>query len=235
MRMVTSILDHVYYSYMDIPLAPSWQKLYQAESAKPYVSPLKARVAHSYLHGVIYPPAQQIFTALNLCPLEEVCVVILGQDPYHSEGQAHGLAFSVPDGIPIPPSLRNIYKEIGSDIGIKAPTSGNLERWAEQGVLLLNTTLTVATGAPGSHAGWGWEHFTDAIIKTVSTEREHVVFLLWGTHAKAKIDFIDRSKHLVLTAPHPSPLSAHRGFFGCRHFSKTNEYLKQHGLKPIDW
>lgn len=235
MHIVTSIQDRVYYSCMNIPHPPSWQALYQIESAKPYFISLKAQVENAYRDSVVYPPITHIFQALDHCPLETVRVVILGQDPYHGDGQAHGLAFSVPDGVTLPPSLKNIFKEIKADIGTPPPRSGDLTRWAEQGVLLLNTTLTVAADAPASHADWGWEQFTDAIIEAISNEREHIVFLLWGKHAQAKASLIDERKHLILTASHPSPLSAHRGFLGCRHFSLTNQYLRQHGTAPIMW
>jgi uracil-DNA glycosylase len=176
-----------------------------------------------------------VFYALELCPFETVRVVILGQDPYHGPGQAHGLSFSVPDGVKPPPSLQNIYKEIAADLGTPVPTSGNLEHWAKDGVLLLNATLTVQNGLPGSHQGWGWEQFTDSIIKKVSDEKEHVVFLLWGKYAQAKANLIEDSKHLILMAPHPSPFSAHTGFLGCKHFSKTNQYLASQGLPPVHW
>jgi uracil-DNA glycosylase len=183
----------------------------------------------------VYPTEENIFAALNLCPLGKVKVVILGQDPYHGPDQAHGLAFSVPDDIAIPPSLQNIYKEIATDIGIPIPLSGNLTKWAEQGVLLLNSTLTVAAGKPLSHAKYGWEQFTDAVITLVSEKHDNVVFLLWGSFAVSKRPLIDEGKHLVLTAPHPSPLSAYRGFFGCRHFSQCNDYLLAHHKQPIRW
>jgi uracil-DNA glycosylase len=176
-----------------------------------------------------------VFNAFAQCPFDTVKVVILGQDPYHGKGQAHGLAFSVPDHVPIPPSLQNIYKEIKNDIGTDVPQTGNLERWAKQGVLLLNATLTVEQGNPGSHQGRGWEVFTDAVIQKISKEKEHVVFLLWGKFAQSKSSLIDENKHLILKAAHPSPFSAHNGFFGCHHFSKTNSYLQSHGKGPIVW
>jgi uracil-DNA glycosylase len=185
--------------------------------------------------GTYYPPRTDIFNAFKLCPYHKVRVVILGQDPYHGDNQAHGLAFSVPEGIAIPPSLRNIYKEIEADIGVPAPSSGNLVRWAEQGVLLLNSTLTVAPHKAGSHQQLGWEQFTDAVITHLSTHKTGMVFLLWGKFAIAKQPLIDTTKHLVLRAPHPSPLSAHRGFLGCRHFSQTNQYLIAHRQTPINW
>ena len=186
-------------------------------------------------NAVIYPPGSQIFNALNSTPFEQVRVVILGQDPYHGPGQAHGLCFSVQHGVRIPPSLANIYREIQADLGISPPHHGYLQSWAEQGVLLLNAVLTVERGQAGSHQGKGWENFTDAIVHLLNEEREDLVFMLWGSYAMKKGAVIDGRKHLVLKAPHPSPLSAHRGFLGCRHFSSANEYLEQHKLSPIDW
>lgn len=183
----------------------------------------------------VYPPGQQIFSAFNFTPLTAVKVVIIGQDPYHGRGQAHGLCFSVPDGVRIPPSLTNIYKELNADLGIPIPESGNLERWAKQGVFLLNATLTVRDGQPGSHQGKGWETFTNGVIKTISDLRAGVVFLLWGRYAQQKEALIDSRKHFILKAPHPSPFSAHNGFFGCRHFSKTNQILRENGLSEINW
>ena len=206
-----------------------------SEFNQPYFINLITKINYSYKKGSVLPEEENIFNAFNLCPLAKVKVVILGQDPYHGEGQAHGLAFSVPNGIKIPPSLRNIFKELESDLGIAPRTSGNLESWAKQGVLLLNATLTVLPNTPGSHQGLGWEEFTDSIIKQISTEKSHVVFLLWGKYAQAKASLIDAEKHLVLTAPHPSPFSAYTGFFGSKHFSQTNEYLKNHTYTPIDW
>ena len=188
-----------------------------------------------YAAGRVFPPASQIFAAFDLCPFSAVKVVILGQDPYHGEGQANGLAFSVAPGIDIPPSLINIYKEIRSDLGTPIPASGDLSRWAEQGVLLLNSSLTVRAHEAASHSAIGWELLTDAAISALSERRSGLVFILWGSHARRKAPLIDRSKHLILEAPHPSPLSAHRGFFGCRHFSKTNEYLRQQGKQEIIW
>ena len=219
----------------DIPEA--WKTHLQRETEKDYWQPLTLEVNASYLinEPPVYPPAPLVFNALKLCPPTKVKVVILGQDPYHGPGQAIGLSFSVPNGAKVPPSLQNIYKEIAVDLDQPIPTSGDLKHWAKQGALLLNSTLTVESGNAGSHQGKGWEQFTDQIIKTVSNEREHVVFLLWGKFAESKSDLIDESKHLILTAPHPSPLSAHRGFFGCKHFSQTNEYLKNHSIKEIKW
>ena len=188
-----------------------------------------------YKATTIYPPGKLIFNAFNLCPFDKVKVVIIGQDPYHGPGQAHGLCFSVNDGIDFPPSLRNIFKEIQTDLGTPVPASGDLTRWANQGVLLLNATLTVRAHQAGSHQRRGWEEFTDAAIRTLAEQREHLVFILWGAYAQKKGSFIDRNKHLVLASAHPSPLSAYNGFFGNRHFSRANEYLSQYGKEPIDW
>jgi len=216
-------------------LAPDWNDLLKEEFEKPYFKILSASVNSAYKNGPVYPPSKLVFNALNLCPFKSLKVVIIGQDPYHGAGQAHGLCFSVNDGIRQPPSLQNIFKEIESHIpGFKAPLSGNLEAWAKQGVLLLNAVLTVSQSAPGSHKSFGWENFTDAIIRLISERKEHVVFLLWGSYAISKAPLIDNAKHLVLTAAHPSPL-ARGAFFGSRHFSKTNAYLKDHQLEPIDW
>ncbi|MCA9362970.1 uracil-DNA glycosylase [Candidatus Kaiserbacteria bacterium] len=222
---------------MNVTIEDSWKTTLSEEFKKDYFKQLSAEVKGSYLlnEPPIYPPASLVFNAFNLTPLDEVKVVILGQDPYHGIGQAHGLSFSVPDGVKIPPSLQNIYKEIKNDIGTEIPESGNLERWAKQGVLLLNATLTVPAGTAGGHQGLGWETFTDAVIKKISDKKEHVVFLLWGNFARSKSNLIDKKKHLVLEAPHPSPFSAHSGFFGCKHFSKTNTYLKNNNLSEIDW
>jgi uracil-DNA glycosylase len=232
MYQCTAIMDTM---IPDLPKA--WKTHLQAEMQKDYWQPLTLEVNASYLidEPPVYPPAPLAFNALELCSPDQVKVVILGQDPYHGDGQAMGLSFSVPDGVKIPPSLQNIYKELASDLDRPIPTSGNLEHWAKQGVLLLNSTLTVESGNAGSHQGKGWEQFTDQIIKTVSKEKENVVFILWGKFAEAKSDLIDESKHLILTAPHPSPLSAHRGFLGCKHFSQTNEYLKQNNHSEIKW
>jgi uracil-DNA glycosylase len=220
---------------MEVAIEPSWKRVLAEEFLQPYFKELTEKVRTAYLAGSIFPPPKQVFYALELCPFETVRVVILGQDPYHGPGQAHGLSFSVPDGVKPPPSLQNIYKEIAADLGTPVPTSGNLEHWAKDGVLLLNATLTVQNGLPGSHQGWGWEQFTDSIIKKVSDEKEHVVFLLWGKYAQAKANLIEDSKHLILMAPHPSPFSAHTGFLGCKHFSKTNQYLASQGLPPVHW
>lgn len=220
---------------MEIEIEPTWQITLREELTKPYFIDLKSVIGESYKNTTVYPSKENIFNAFNACPFSDVNVVILGQDPYHGEGQAQGLSFSVPSDQKLPPSLRNIYKELEKDLGITSRTSGDLTNWAKQGVLLLNATLTVQAGIPGSHQGLGWETFTDAVIKKISEEKNHVVFLLWGKYAEKKRLLIDESKHLVLTAPHPSPFSAHTGFFGCQHFSKANEYLKTCGKKPIDW
>lgn len=205
------------------------------EFAAPYFESLAAFIRQAYSAGTVYPSAGRIFAAFDACPFDKVKVVILGQDPYHEPGQANGLCFSVNDGIPLPPSLQNIYKEIADDTGVAPYPSGNLRRWSDQGVLLLNSTLTVGAGQAGSHQGRGWEEFTDAVIRHLSDEREGIVFLLWGNYARRKGASIDRAKHLVLESAHPSPLSAHRGFFGNHHFSRANDYLRAHGLTPIDW
>ncbi len=222
---------------MNVKIENSWKQILQSEFEKDYFEKLAGEVRKAYLarQHPVYPPAPLIFNAFNLCPFDKVKVVILGQDPYHGAGQAHGLAFSVPKKVKIPPSLQNIYKEIISDIGGEMPNSGNLEHWAKQGVLLLNATLTVRAGEAGAHQGLGWETFTDNVIKTISDKKTNLVFMLWGNFAKSKQNLIDNNKHLILTASHPSPFSAHSGFFGCKHFSKTNEYLKSHDKKPITW
>lgn len=213
----------------------SWSNILKTEFEKPYFKDLKAFVDKEYESNVCYPPKEQIFNALRRCKFEDARVVIIGQDPYHGPGQANGLCFSVSDGLKFPPSLQNIFKELKSDLGLEFPLSGNLERWADQGVLLLNAVLTVQQSSPGSHKGKGWEVFTDSIIKLISEEKENVVFLLWGAFAISKSALIDQNKHLVLTSTHPSPFSAHKGFLGCGHFSKTNLYLQSKGLKPINW
>ena len=220
---------------MQVKIEKSWQEVLQVEFDKPYFENLVGFVKQEYASNTIFPPAGQIFNAFNTCPFNNVKVVILGQDPYHGPGQAHGLCFSVNDGIQFPPSLQNIFKEITSDLGIPAPKTGNLTRWAEQGVLLLNATLTVRASQAGSHQGKGWEEFTDAVIKTISEKAENVVFILWGSYAIKKKSLINASKHCILTAPHPSPLSSYRGFFGCKHFSQTNTYLASKGKTPIEW
>lgn len=220
---------------MPVQIEQSWKKVLADEFEKPYFKQLSETVRKAYLEGPVFPPPKLIFNAFGKCHFDNVKVVILGQDPYHGVGQAHGLSFSVQDGIRVPPSLQNIYKEIKDDIGTDTPVSGNLERWAQQGVLLLNATLTVTKSQAGSHQGLGWETFTDAVIQKISDGKEHVVFLLWGKYAQEKGKNIDTQKHLVLTAAHPSPFSAHNGFFGCKHFSKANEYLEQHGKTAIRW
>ncbi|MCX4187880.1 uracil-DNA glycosylase [Methylophaga sp. OBS4] len=221
---------------MVLERAPSWQEVLGAEFAAPYMLALKQFLrAEKDNHKTIYPHSQNWFHALEATPLDQVKVVILGQDPYHQPGQAHGLCFSVQSGVKIPPSLVNIYKELQTDLGVEPVNHGYLESWARQGVLLLNAVLTVEDSKANSHQGKGWEQFTDKVIATVNEQCEHVVFMLWGSYAQKKGAVIDPQRHLVLKAPHPSPLSAHRGFFGCRHFSKANEYLLQHGKTPIDW
>lgn len=219
----------------EVKIHPSWLKVLREEFEKTYFETLVQFVKEEYASTTIYPEGKNIFRAFELCPFESVKVVILGQDPYHGPGQANGLAFSVNDAMQLPPSLQNIYKEISEDIKVAMPKTGNLEHWAKQGVLLLNATLTVRANQPGSHQNKGWELFTDAVIKVVSEKKDHVVFLLWGKYAQEKGNIIDRSKHCVLTAPHPSPFSADRGFFGCKHFSKTSVYLTSIGEKPIEW
>ncbi|MBQ1874197.1 MAG: uracil-DNA glycosylase [Paludibacteraceae bacterium] len=220
---------------MNVRIEESWRRVLQPEFDKPYFELLTDYVRHEYQTSRCYPPAGLIFNAFDSCPFEKVRVVILGQDPYHEEGQAHGLCFSVNDGVDIPPSLQNIYKELHRDLGLPIPPSGNLQRWADQGVLLLNATLTVRAHQAGSHQGKGWEELTDAAIAALNRDREHLVFMLWGAYAQRKGQFIDRHKHLVLQTSHPSPLSVYRGFEGCGHFSKANKYLIQHGLQPINW
>lgn len=221
---------------MNVRIHPSWASALSKEFERPYFAQLAAFVRGEYASGACYPPAPLIFNALDSCPLDEVRVVIIGQDPYHEPGQAHGLCFSVMEGVPVPPSLVNIYKEIASDTGAAVPASGCLQRWADQGVLLLNATLTVRAHQAGSHQRHGWETFTDAVIAAVSQRREHVVFMLWGGYARSKLPLIDQSRHLVLQAVHPSPLSANRGgWFGNHHFTRANEYLRRWGEKEIEW
>ena len=220
---------------MNVRIDESWRERLQSEFDAPYFAQLADFVRHEYATTRVYPPGSQMFAAFDACPFDKVKVVILGQDPYHEPGQAHGLCFSVNDGVPFPPSLQNIFKEIHDDIGTPVPMSGDLTRWANQGVLLLNATLTVRAHQAGSHQNKGWEQFTDAVIHRLAQERENLVFILWGSYAQRKGEFIDRSRHLVLQSPQPSPLSAHRGFFGNRHFSRTNEYLTAHGIEPILW
>lgn len=220
---------------MDVRIEESWKKQLQAEFEKPYFIQLTEFVRSEYASQTIYPPAKLIFNAFGQCPFDQLKVVILGQDPYHGPGQAHGLCFSVNDGVDFPPSLRNVFKEIQADTGAPIPSSGNLERWAKQGVLLLNATLTVRAHQAGSHQKKGWEQFTDSVIHLVADRMEHVVFILWGNYAISKGEFIDARKHLVLKSVHPSPLSASRGFFGNKQFTKTNQYLIEHGKEPVKW
>lgn len=220
---------------MDVRIEASWKHRLAPEFKKDYFVRLTEFVRAEYSRTTIYPPARLIFNAFDHCPFDTTKVVIIGQDPYHGPGQAHGLCFSVAEGVPNPPSLQNIFKEIQSDLGKPFPPNGDLTRWARQGVLLLNATLTVQAHQAGSHQRKGWEEFTDAAIRSLAEEREHLVFILWGAYAQKKGAFIDREKHLVLTSAHPSPLSAHNGFFGNRHFSRANEYLAAHGIAEIDW
>ncbi len=220
---------------MKVQIEPGWAARLQTEFDAPYFRELTDFVRAEYQAGPCYPPGPKIFNAFNLCPFDRVKVVLLGQDPYHEPGQAEGLCFSVADGVPFPPSLRNIFSEIEADLSRPVPASGSLRRWAEQGVLLLNATLTVRAHQAGSHQGHGWERFTDAVIARLSAEREHLVFILWGSYAQRKGAVVDTSRHLVLKSAHPSPLSAYRGFFGNHHFTLANDYLIRHGLTPISW
>ncbi len=221
---------------MQVKINETWRQVLQPQFDSAYFEILTNYVRNAYQTSVVYPPAGKIFEAFNRTPFDKVKVVILGQDPYHEPGQAHGLCFSVQPGIQVPPSLVNIYKELGQEYQLDySQRNGDLSHWADQGVLLLNATLTVQAGMAGSHQGKGWETFTDAAIAAISQHREHVVFLLWGSYARQKGRVIDRTKHLVLEAPHPSPLSVYRGFFGCNHFVKANQYLQQNGLEPIRW
>ncbi len=220
---------------MDVKIEETWKAVLQEEFDKPYFEILTNFVRKEYQTTTIYPPAKLIFNAFNLCPFDQAKVVIIGQDPYHGPGQAHGLCFSVNDGVAYPPSLINIFKEIEDDLHRPTPASGNLERWAKQGVLLLNAILTVRANQPASHQNKGWEEFTDRVIKELSDKRDGLVFMLWGSYAQKKGAVIDTKKHLVLKAVHPSPLSAYRGFFGCKHFSQANAYLQSRGKSPIEW
>lgn len=220
---------------MNVQIEEGWKRALAPEFEKDYFVRLTDFVRQEYQQTMVYPPGRLIFNAFNLCPFDKVKVVIIGQDPYHGPGQAHGLCFSVNDEVAFPPSLQNIFKEIHDDLGMPIPASGNLTRWAEQGVLLLNATLTVRAHQAGSHQRRGWEEFTDAAIRVLAEQKEHLVFILWGSYAQKKGAFIDRNKHLVLTSVHPSPLSAYNGFFGNKHFSRTNEYLVAHGETPINW
>lgn len=222
---------------MNVRIEPEWKEVLADEFAQPYFSSLTERIRAEYSNPAIrvYPPAGSIFAAFDASSFSETKVVIIGQDPYHGPGQANGLCFSVSPGIDMPPSLRNIFKEVSADTGAPMPADGDLTRWARQGVLLLNSSLTVREHQPKSHSGIGWERLTDAAVRMLATKRDNLVFILWGSDAIRKGEFIDRSRHLVLTSPHPSPLSAHRGFFGNRHFSRANEYLAAHGKTPIVW
>ena len=220
---------------MNVKIEESWKQHLSVEFEKDYFIRLTEFVRQEYAQTTVYPPGRLIFNAFDLCPFDKAKVVIIGQDPYHGPGQAHGLCFSVNDGVQFPPSLINIFKEIESDLGIPVPASGNLTRWAQQGVLLLNATLTVRAHQAGSHQRRGWEEFTDAAIRALATQREGLVFILWGAYAQKKGAFIDRSRHLILTSAHPSPLSAWHGFFGNKHFSRANEYLVAQGKAPISW
>ena len=217
-------------------IANDWLPSIEGEFRKPYYKELYQFVKEEYSKHVVYPPSDDIFNALHLTPLKEVKVLILGQDPYINEHEAHGLCFSVlPEQKKLPPSLQNIYKELNADLGCEIPNNGYLKKWAQQGVLLLNTVLTVRAHESNSHKGKGWEHFTDAIIRAVNEQDRPIVYMLWGSHAQQKIPMLNNPKHLILKAPHPSPLSAHRGFFGCKHFSQANEFLEKNGIEPIDW
>jgi len=220
---------------MEVKLETSWKELLRDEFDKPYFKELTDFIRMEYKSNTVYPPPKFIFYALDSLPVDKVKVVILGQDPYHGPGQAHGLSFSVPDGVAPPPSLINIYKEIETDLGHPKHASGNLDRWVKQGVLLLNATLTVRARQAGSHQNKGWESFTDAVIRRLAEKKDHLVFILWGNYAQNKGSFIPTAKHLVLRSPHPSPFSAHSGFFGSHPFSQTNEYLIKNGITPIDW
>ncbi len=221
---------------MNVQIEESWKRQLQGEFEKPYFQKLTDSVRREYMAGTCYPPGRQIFNAFGLCPFEQVKVVIIGQDPYHEPGQAHGLSFSVQEGVVFPPSLLNIFKEIEADLGTPVPASGDLSRWARQGVLLLNATLTVRAHFANSHATLGWQEFTDAAIRALASKREHLVYMLWGGFARSKAYMIDKQKNLVLESVHPSPLSANRGgWFGQHQFSRCNQYLQQHGLEPIQW
>ena len=219
----------------EVRMAEDWKAVIGEEFSKPYFEELISFVKQEYATTQVFPAGRNIFRAFDKCPFDKVKVVIIGQDPYHGDGQANGLCFSVNEGVPFPPSLKNIFKEVYDDVGTPIPTSGELDRWAEQGVLLLNSVLTVKAHNAASHAGRGWERFTDAVVRAIAERSEGVVYMLWGSYAQRKGQFIDRRRHLVLTAVHPSPLSAYRGFIGCGHFSQANAYLQQHGQTPINW
>ncbi len=218
-----------------VKIDPSWQKVLQTDFDMPYFQNIILKTKEAYSTTTVYPPARLLFNAFDLTPFDKVKVVILGQDPYHNPGQAMGLSFSVPTGMPFPPSLQNIFKEASDDLGLPIPTSGDLTHWAKQGVLLLNTTLTVEAHRPHSHFGFGWQLLTDKVIELLNQDRDHLVFILWGADAQRKANMIDPTRHLILKAPHPSPLSAYRGFFGSKPFSRTNYYLITNGIKPIQW
>lgn len=220
---------------MDVKIAADWKEVLKEEFEKPYFEELTKFVRTEYANGTIYPSGRNIFRAFDKCPFAELKVVIIGQDPYHGPGQANGLCFSVNDGIPFPPSLQNIFKEINDDIGTPIPRSGELDRWAEQGVLLLNSVLTVQAHNAASHAGHGWEQFTDAVVRTINERKQGVVYMLWGSYAQKKGLIADPQQNLILKSVHPSPLSAYRGFFGCKHFSQANTYLQSIGKSPINW
>jgi uracil-DNA glycosylase len=235
-RVLTRDALILYTALMEVTIDSSWKEKLHDEFNEPYFADLTTFVKQEYVKGNTYPNPKNIFRAFDLCPFDKVKVIILGQDPYHGKGQANGLCFGVDEQVALPPSLKNIFKEIESDLGASiANRSGDLSRWARQGVLLLNSTLTVSAGEPGSHQGKGWEQFTDAVITKLSQEREHLVFILWGNYAKAKGAHIDRSRHYVIESPHPSPFSAYNGFFGSKPFSKTNEYLQKQKQEPINW
>lgn len=220
---------------MDVKIEPSWKYLMEQEFKKDYFQSLVAFIKQEYQSGKVYPPGSQIFRAFDFCPVDQVKVVVIGQDPYHGDGQANGLCFSVAEGVPMPPSLLNIFKELKNDLGKEIPPHGSLERWAKQGVLLLNATLTVKAKQPGSHQNKGWEQFTDAVIKELSNQKEKLIFILWGAYAQKKGEVIDTNRHFIISSPHPSPFAAHRGFFGSKPFSKTNTFLQQLGKQTIDW
>ena len=220
---------------MEVKIASDWKALLESEFEKPYFEELTRFVKEEYATHRIYPRGSNIFRAFDKCPLDRLKVVIIGQDPYHGPGQAHGLCFSVEEGVPHPPSLQNIFKEVAADIGSPIPTSGNLDRWAEQGVLLLNAVLTVREHEAASHAGRGWEQFTDAVVRAINEQKEGIVYLLWGSYAQKKGAIADPARNCILKAVHPSPLSVYRGFFGCKHFSRANEYLVAQGKTPIQW
>ena len=220
---------------VDVRIAEDWKEILSEEFSKPYFEELVAFVKQEYASGLVYPAGRNIFRAFDKCPFERLKVVIIGQDPYHGEGQANGLCFSVNEGVPFPPSLQNILKEVFDDVGKPVPASGELDRWAEQGVLLLNSVLTVRAQSAASHAGRGWEQFTDAVVRAIAERKQGVVYMLWGNYAQRKGAIADPAKNLILKAVHPSPLSAYRGFFGCRHFSATNAYLVSQGKEPIEW